>query len=331
MRASRLVSLLLLLQTRGRMTAEALAGELDVSVRTIYRDIEALHLSGVPVYGEAGHDGGYQLVNGYRTQLTGLTLDEAAALWLMALPGPASEIGLGDAASAAAAKVRAALHDDLRLRADAVQERVHVDPAGWYAEPIGTPFLGCVTDAIWRQQRLHVRYRRWKAPDEVERTLEPLGLVLKGGRWYLVARSGGQLRTYRISQLLDAQPVDEHFERPDDFDLAPYWAAYLADFASRRHTEHARVRLSPAGLRRLTHAMDAAVVEIVTASAGAPDEQGWIETDLPIESIRHAHDELLRLGADVEVLAPQHLRDRLAATALTLAHRYGHQQILLHK
>jgi predicted DNA-binding transcriptional regulator YafY len=260
MRASRLVSILLLLQTRGRMTADALAAELDVCVRTIYRDVEALHRSGVPLYGEAGRDGGYRLIGGYRTQLTGLTRDEAGALWLMALPGPAGELGLGEAAAAAAAKVRAALGDDLRLRADVVQQRVHVDPAGWCTEPIGAPFLTQVADAVWRQRRLHVRYRRWKAPPEVERMLEPFGLVLKGGRWYMVARSDGQLRTYRISQLLDARPISEHFSRPADFDLIAHWRAYLADFAVRRHREQARVRLSPQGLKRLTHLMEPAVV-----------------------------------------------------------------------
>lgn len=322
MRASRLVSILLLLQTRGRMTADALAAELDVSVRTIYRDIEALHCSGVPLYGEAGHDGGYRLVAGYRTPLTGLTYDEAAALSLMALPGPAGELGLADAAAAAGAKVRAALHEDLRQRVDTVQQRLHVDPLGWYAAPVGNPFLTLVAEAVWRQRRLDVRYRRWKEPCEVRRTLEPLGLVLKAGRWYMVARHGEQLRTYRVSELLDAKLGSGSFERPSDFDLATHWQGYLDDFAVRRYREQARVRLSPVGLRRLAHLAEPAVIQAVTVSSGAPDEAGWVVARMPIESVDHGHDELLRLGAEVEVLAPLALRERLATTAAELARHY---------
>jgi predicted DNA-binding transcriptional regulator YafY len=323
MRASRLVSIVLLLQARGRMTAHALAAELDVSVRTIYRDVDELHRCGVPLYGEAGHDGGYRLVDGYRTHLTGLTGDEAAALWLMALPGPAGELGLGDAATMAAAKVKAALGDGLRRHADAVHQRLHVDPPGWYTEPAGAPFLAEVANAVWRQRRLHVRYRRWKAPREVERTLEPYGLVLKAGRWYLVARSDEQLRTYRVSELLDVRATSEPFDRPDGFDLAAYWRTYLADFTLRRYREQARVRLSPRALRRLVHLAEPAVVEAVTVSAGWPDEDGWICATVPIESTSHAHDELLRFGAEIEVLAPQALRDQLTRTAVELARRYG--------
>jgi predicted DNA-binding transcriptional regulator YafY len=321
-RASRLVSILLLLQARGRMTAEVLAAELDVSVRTIYRDVEALHRSGVPLYGEAGRDGGYRLVDGYRTQLTGLTRDEAAALWLMALPAAAGELGLGHAAAGAAAKVKAALGEGRRGRADAVQQRLHVDPPGWYTEPAGTPFLTEVADAVWQQRRLQVRYRRWRAPHEVERTRDPFGLVLKAGRWYLVARCDGQLRTYRVSELLDARATAERFERPDDFDLAAHWRAYLADFTRRRHREAARVRLSQAALHRLTCLVEPAVARAVLASAGQPDDEGWVDATVPIESIDHAHDDLLRRGAEVEVLAPPALRDRMTRTATRLARRY---------
>jgi predicted DNA-binding transcriptional regulator YafY len=319
MRASRLVSAVLLLQARGRMTADALAAELGVSVRTVYRDIDSLHRAGVPVYGEAGRDGGYRLVEGYRTQLTGLTSDEAAALWLLALPGPAAELGLGGAASGAAAKLKAALRDETRGRADAVQQRVHVDLPGWYSAPDDTPFLAEVADAVFTQRRLAVRYHRWKAPQDVDRTLEPIGLVLKAGGWYLVARSRGRLRTYRVSQLLDARRVDEHFDRPAGFDLAAYWTAYLADFAARRHRERATVRVSPAGLERLRAMVDPAVTVDVTGSEG----DGWLLATVPIESVGYAHDQMLRLGADVEVLAPAALRERLAGTAVSLARFYA--------
>jgi predicted DNA-binding transcriptional regulator YafY len=321
-RASRLISILLLLQARGRMTADALAAELEVSVRTIYRDVDALHRSGVPLYGESGRDGGYRLLDGYRTQLTGLTRNEAAALSLAMLPGPAAELGLGSAAAAAAVKIRAALTADLRDRADHVQRRLHVDLPDWYADTRDTPFLAEVADAVWRQRRLRVRYRRWKEPREVERTLEPFGLVLKGGRWYVVARSNGQLRTYRASHLLDVQPVDEQFTRPDDFDLAAHWRTSVADFTTRRHQDQATVRLSPHALERLADLGEHAVLDAVAATASEPDGQGWVCATIPIESIDHAHGELLRLGAEVEVLAPPALRERLTRTAQELARRY---------
>jgi len=344
MRASRLVSMMLLLQARGRMTAEALAAELEVSVRTIYRDVEALHSSGVPLHGEPGHDGGYQLLDGYRTRLTGLTSDEAAALALAALPGAAADLGLGAAANAAAVKIRASLTDNLRERAEHVDRRLHVDARGWYADPREIPFLAGVADAVWRQRRLQIRYRRWQVPREVDRIVEPFGLVLKAGRWYLVARSaeaartaevtrsaegarpdGGadRLRTYRVSSLLKVELLAAGFDRPTDFDLAKHWRDAMADFDTRRHQAFATVRLSPRALERLPDLAEPVVVQAVTDSAGAPDDEGWVSATFPIESIEHAQGELLRFGAEVEVLAPPALRERLADTAADLARRYG--------
>jgi predicted DNA-binding transcriptional regulator YafY len=325
-RASRLVSILLLLQARGRMTADALAAELEVSARTIYRDIQALHESGVALYGEAGRDGGFRLVDGYRTHLTGLTRDEAAALCLAALPAAARDLGLSTAAAGAAAKLKAALSEDLRRQADHVQQRLFFDPVAWYDDQDGTPVLAVVANAVLHDRRLRVAYHRWKEPCDVERTLDPLGLVLKGGRWYAVARSGAQVNTYRISQMRDAQPNGELFDRPVDFDLAAYWREYLAAYAIRRHLDHATIRLSPRGRQRLAHLMEPAIVRSVSATATPPDHTGWVAATIPIESIEHAHDELLRLGAEVEVLDPAALRDMLARTGTEIADIYRDQR-----
>src|SRR5215470_5870068 len=168
MRASRLVSIILLLQARGRLTAAQLAQELEVSVRTVYRDVESLHAAGIPLYGDAGHRGGYQLMDGYRTRLTGLSPDEAKALPLSGLPGPAAELGLGSVLAAAELKVRAALPPALAEQLGATAERFHLDAAGWYARIEDTPFLTAVADAVWRGSVLQVRYRRWKKPTDVE-------------------------------------------------------------------------------------------------------------------------------------------------------------------
>jgi predicted DNA-binding transcriptional regulator YafY len=166
MRASRLISILLLTQARGQVTADQLAAELGVSVRTIYRDVDALLAAGIPLYGAAGHRGGYRLVDGYRTRLTGLTAAEAEALFMSGLPGPAAELGLGAVLAAAQLKVRAALPSGLAAEADRIATRFHLDAPGWYDSPPQAPFLPAVAAAVWRGRVLQVRYRRWKAPTQ---------------------------------------------------------------------------------------------------------------------------------------------------------------------
>ncbi|MDX3104191.1 YafY family protein [Nonomuraea angiospora] len=322
MRASRLVSILLLLQTRGRMTAQDLAERLEVSVRTIYRDVESLHAAGIPLYGDAGPRGGYQLLDGYRTRLTGLTADEAESLFLAGLPGPAAELGLGAVVTAAQLKLMAALPVELRDRAGRIQERFHLDAPTWYRDQEPVTYLPAVADAVWNERRIQVRYRRWKAPQEVERRLDPYGLVVKAGRWYLVARAGEDVRTYRVSQILDLHPLPESFTRPEGFDLAAYWQGYLAEFEARLRRGEAVLRLSPRGVERVPDLMTPGVVAAARESAQPPDEEGWTRVTVPIESIEHALAEFLRLGTDAEVLAPAELRDRMAATAAELAARY---------
>jgi predicted DNA-binding transcriptional regulator YafY len=320
MRASRLVSIVLLLQARGRLTAAELAGILEVSVRTIYRDVGALHAAGIPLYGDAGPAGGYQLLDGYRTRLTGLTPPEAEALSLSGVPAAAAELGLGAAAAAAELKLRAALPAGLRDRAARIRGRFHLDAPGWYSDPDSSPYLAAVADAVWNQRRIEIRYRRWAEPTDVTRTLDPHGLVLKAGRWYLVARSGEDFRIYRVNQILGLTTLDEGFGRAADFDLASYWASYLAGFRDRLYQGEATVRLSPAGRDRLREVMSQAVISAV--EAGAPDERGWITAVIPVESLTHAHGEFLRLGAEAEILAPAELRDMMRRTAAGLAGLY---------
>jgi predicted DNA-binding transcriptional regulator YafY len=303
------------------MTARQLAEELEVSVRTVYRDVESLSAAGVPVYADRGPAGGYRLVEGYRTRLTGLTGDEADSLFLTGLPGPARELGLGAELAAAELKLMAALPAALRDRAARVRERFHLDAPGWFHDGTPTPHLAEVADAVWRQRVIKVVYRRW-GPEEVRRTLEPLGLVLKAGSWYLVARSAGDLRTYRITRIVELEITDETFQRPDGFDLVGFWAAYQQTFRERMHAEKARIRISEYGRRLLPYGMDAYAARVAMDGAGPPDEDGWTEIVLPIASVAEAHGELLRLGVEVEVLDPPELRARLARTARVLAERY---------
>ena len=323
MRASRLVSLLLLLQARGRMTAQQLADELEVSLRTIYRDVESLSAAGVPVYADRGPAGGYQLLDGYRTRLTGLTAGEAESLFLTGMPGPAAELGLGAVLAAAEVKLMAALPKELAERAARARERFHLDVPGWFHGGDPTPFLSSVADAVWRQHRLCVRYRRWKTPTPVTRTLDPLGLVLKAGHWYLIARSEGGERTYRVDRILELEALDEIFDRPAGFDLAEFWRSYLDRFHAAMFSGEAVVRFSPEGMRSLLHLLTPAVIQAARDNAGEPDEAGWVRTVIPIESVRHAHAELMRFGGDAEVLEPAELRDRMVASARAVLGLYG--------
>ncbi|HEY2505018.1 MAG TPA: YafY family protein [Streptosporangiaceae bacterium] len=313
MRASRLVSIILLLQARGRLTAEQLASELEVSVRTIYRDVQSLHGAGIPLYGDAGHRGGYQLLDGYRTQLTGLSAEEAKALSLSGLPGPAAELGMGSVLAAAQLKVQAALPPALAEELGATAQRFHLDATGWYAQAEDAPFLPAVADAVWRGAVLQLRYRRWKAPTDVDRRLEPYGLVLKAGRWYLVAAPGP--RTYRVGQILDLAMLEDSFTIPESFSLARYWQTYTAEFLARLHRADAVVRLSPAAGARLTgRAADALV------ATGVQEPDGWTRAVLPIESVDLAIRDYL--SPDIEVLEPADLRAQVAAEARAIAALY---------
>jgi predicted DNA-binding transcriptional regulator YafY len=317
MRASRLLSLLLLLQSRGRMTAQQLADELEVSVRTVYRDVEALGASGVPVYADRGPAGGYQLVDGYRTRLTGLTTEEADSLFLAGMPGPAAELGLGAVVAAAQLKVLAALPPELRSRAARIRERFHLDAPGWFRGNEGTPHVAAIAEAVWQQRRLRIRYVRW-AQVEVERTVEPLGLVLKAGNWYLVARTDG-LRTYRVSRVLELTALDETFDRPEGFDLADYWAEWSERFEQRMYPMRVTVRMTPNGLRGAQ-----ALLGLVAARELRDVEpQGeWTTVRVPVESLEHAVVDLLRLGPEVDVLEPPELRARVIARIAAMSAVY---------
>ena len=321
MRASRLLSLLLLLQTRGRMTAQQLANELEVSVRTVYRDVEALSAAGVPLYGDAGHGGGYQLLGGYRTRLTGLTAAEAEALFLSGLPGPAAELGLGSVLAAATLKLRAALPGSLRENADRLSERFYLDAPGWYRRPEDVPYLPVVASAVWDRQVIQVTYQRWKEPTEVTRRLEPHGLVLKAGIWYVVARGDGVMRTYRVDQIVTATPCDCGFAAEPGFELVSYWHTYLADFHRQLYTGRAVIRLSGEGVRSMRHLLSAAAVTAVE-TVGVADADGWVRARVPIESADLALADFLRLGAEIEVLEPAELREQAARTIQAMAAIY---------
>jgi predicted DNA-binding transcriptional regulator YafY len=324
MRASRLVQLLLHLQTNGKLTAARLAEELEVSVRTIYRDVEALSGAGVPIYAESGPGGGVRLVDGYRTRLTGLTAEEAEALALSGLPGAASELGLGTVLAAAQLKVDAALPPELRSRAVRMRERFHLDAPGWFAREEPVPHLAELSRAVWEEQRVELRYLK-PADGEVRRIVDPLGLVLKAGVWYLVARSGrtASLRTFRVSRVVGVKDLDEPVVRPEDFDLAEHWAAAGEAFFEQFGQVDVRVRMQRSALHWLKWVLDPAAARAAIESAPEPDADGWIELTLAMEHLDVAAHELLRFGDALEVLDPPELRQQMAETAAAMSARYA--------
>src|SRR4029077_18965839 len=250
MRASRLVNVLLLLQSRPRMTAGELADELEVSVRTIYRDVEALAEAGVPIYAERGPQGGVRLVDGYRTRLTGLTPEEAEAVFLSGMPGPAAELGLGTVVTAARLKVMAALPPELRARAGRVAERFHLDAPGWFQESDDVPYLEFLADAVWEMRQVRMRYRRGQQAEAGDRTVEPLGILLKGGTWYLVAQVDDDIRTYRVSRIQSVEATGERFTRPDGFDLVEHWEQSRLAYEQAVEPVEVVVRLAASDLSR---------------------------------------------------------------------------------
>jgi predicted DNA-binding transcriptional regulator YafY len=320
MRASRLLSIMMLLQAKGRMSAESLSEELEVSVRTIYRDIDQLSAAGVPVYADIGRNGGFALLDGWRTRLTGLTAPEARALFLSGLPGPASELGLGDEVAQAELKLLAALPADWQMEATRMSSRFHLDPKGWFSTGPRPEFLQAIAEAVWSETRITIKYDSWTQISE--RTVEPLGLVLKGGVWYLVAQRETGLRTYRMSQILALTPTDERFQRPADFDLPRHWRQSTASFEREIYVGVARVRATRTGISRLKDISQRCKDEI-EAQTPVFDDDGWAELDVPIEEERWASREMTRAGAEVQVLAPERLRLRMIEIATKLAKSYG--------
>ena len=323
MRASRLLSILILLQLRTRLTAETLAAEFAVSVRTIYRDVDELSAAGVPVFGERGAGGGFQLLDGWQTRLTGLLPDEAEAMVLFCLPGAASQLGLGPAAQRLRHKLMAALPRDNASLAGRLQDRFHVDPVDWYRAPEPATHLPALTRAVLDQHTVAVDYESWRGTSR--RELQPLGLVLKGGAWYLVAQSDAAQPTgvasYKVAALRSLQVLDKSFARPRRFELARHWTQTVQTFEAGLRPLTAQLRASALGrwrLARLGHCAERAV-----AAAGAPDTQGWATLSLPYENTEQAGLLMLSLGPEAEVLSPADLRAEVANQAAALASLHG--------
>lgn len=324
MRADRLLSILMLLQARGRMTAQQLAQELEVSVRTIYRDMDALSVAGVPVYAERGPGGGCELIGSYRTSLTGLNKDEVRALFMLSIPAPLDELGVSQELKAALRKLTAALPAARRQDEERVRQRIYLDWTDWNQPQEPTPHLRTIQRAVWESRRLHLTYSLEIGPHIIqgERLVNPYGLVAKGGLWYLVYARDDYVQAHQVSIVVEARIADEHFERPADFDLVVFWKEWCARQKESRPFYPVTARMSPGLVSRLPLYFGHRIREIV-AQAGPSDAEGWITLTLPFETLVGARERILGFGRAIEVLEPEPLRRSIVDFATQIVDFYA--------
>jgi predicted DNA-binding transcriptional regulator YafY len=334
MRSSRLLALLLHLQGTGRATAQELAELAEVSVRTIYRDIAALQAAGIPLWTEPGPGGGVRLLEGWQSHIAGLTADEAGVLALAGVPGAAGDLGLGPALAAAEVKLTAGLDPVQRQRAAQVRARFLLDAPGWYERPETVPHLPVLARATFAGRQVEIRYRAGSnrpagveapRPEPVARRLDPLGLVLKGGTWYLAGRYRRSVRSYRVSRVVAVTERDEPVDAPEDFDLATWWRKASEAFEEAILHVDVDLRVSEWGLRRLAQAVPGGPTTraVEAARAAGPGVDGWYDVALRVESEVVGCHQLLVLGPEVEVRSPVTLRRALAETARRMHERHS--------
>lgn len=311
MRADRLLSIMLLLQVHRRITARELARRLEVSERTVHRDMEALSGAGIPVVAERGAGGGWMLLEEYRTNLTGLNREEIKALFLTRPSRLMADLGLDKASDAALIKLLAALPSVSRSDAEYARQRIYVDMAGWNRSNEPIPWLPTIQEAVWQERKLQFTYQRGSDCEEVERTADPLGLVAKGSVWYLVAVVDGDVRSYRVSRIQEALLTEERSARPEGFDLASFWERSSAEFKSNLPRFLATVRADPQIVPRMSLAgRFARIVEV-----GPPDATGWVKVSLRFDIEEIAAEFVLSFGPQIEALEPESLRERVIEMA----------------
>lgn len=301
MRADRLLALMLMLQTRGKQTAQQLAAELQVSRRTILRDIDALSLAGVPIYSEGGHGGGIALDEQYRTTLTGLHTPEIQALFVPSSGTALRDIGLNNAAQQLLLKLLAALPASHRLTVNHIRQRLMIDSSWWWHDDQTPPFWDDLQQAVYEDRMIETTYERFEG-DVAKRTLEPFSLVNKSSLWYLLARHNGEFRIYRVSRFHEVHLLDQSFSRPPDFDLSAHWQAHLKEFMESFTHYACVVRIHPAQLT---------FVKNLLAGRWQYLEQdpstGWVTVRLMMDSPLMAKMLLFGLGPFGEVIAPPDL------------------------
>jgi len=322
MRADRLLSLLILLQTRGSLTAQELADQLEVSVRTIYRDLQALSTAGVPVYAERGPGGGCSLLEGYRTNLTGLTPLEARALFMLSIPAPLDQLGVTQELKTALLKLSAALPASQRSEEASSRQRIHLDSSWWFQAEEAVPCLPTIQQALWQDRKLRLTYRA-DFDTRVQQIVAPYGLVAKANVWYLVyAHPSGEVRALRVSRVAEVVILEHTFERPAGFDLGKFWKGWCAEYEEGRIRYMVTARVAPDLVPQLPYYFGDRFQALI-AQAAPPDAEGWITLTLPFESLEAARARMLGFGRAVEVLAPEALRKSMVDFAAQITDFYG--------
>ncbi|MEF2967479.1 WYL domain-containing protein [Paenibacillus sp. M1] len=325
MRADRLLSILLLLQNEGKLSSRSLAEKLEVSERTIVRDMDALSAAGIPVYAERGPSGGWMLAENYRTSLTGMNQEEILSLLLTRHSAMLGELGIKPGHfETAYQKLLASSPASVRQDAELIRERLHIDGAGWHASNETFPWLATVQEAVWSGRKLEMRYKKSEEKEKdpgssPRRTVHPLGLVAKRNVWYLVAEEGGELKTFRISRLTEARVLDEVFRRPPGFCLGEYWERSTAEFKSRLPRYPAQVRIAERRLSRLQRERYAKVLHAEPCDDGPA---GWVRAVIEFHTLESACEILLACGGEAEALGPPELRERLRDEAAAIAALY---------
>ncbi|QII04856.1 YafY family transcriptional regulator [Rhodococcoides fascians A25f] len=309
MRSARLLRIMLLLQQGRTATAQSLADQVEVSVRTIYRDIGALGAAGVPLWTETGPGGGIRLLDGWQSALTGMTGIETSALMLLGMPSIAADLGLSDVTAAAESKLLGALPVPLRASAQLWRERVHVDVPGWFTVPAANDVVPVLARAVLGGREIEMAYRGGR------RVVGPLGLVVKASVWYLVATRGERVLSFRVDRIGSVTESKTPVVRPEGFDLAQWWNASMAEFDRSLLTYACRVRLSDSAIRALPRVIGATAMP----ATAPPDDDGWTTVDLMLESEEVALGQLIALGGGVRVLEPTSLRISLRDLASNIA------------
>ncbi|WP_137789157.1 YafY family protein [Bacillus sp. E(2018)] len=302
MRADRLISILLLLQNHGKMTTKALANELEVTERTIHRDMEALSVAGIPVLAERGKHGGWRLVDQYRTKLTGLKDSELKTLFLSPSYQLLSDLGFTKDWKEARQKLLAALPNTLQSQADNLWNRIHIDIDPWKQSKHESIALNQLQHALWEDRKIRIAYEKANN-DSSERIVEPLGLVAKGRTWYLVAVSNQQIKNFRVSRIKSAELLSETFIRPPDFQLADYWAESKQNFVRNLPVFEVEVEASPSIIDRLSFSGRFAQV----VSKGSPNENGWFPVKLTFDTKQEAASYIIGFGDQMKIISPSTL------------------------
>ena len=321
MRADRLIRLVLLLQRHGKLSANALAQKLEVSERTVHRDIDALSSAGIPVYGEPGRGGGFSLMDSYQTSLTGLSESEIQTFFALSIPAQLSDLGIWKDLSALQVKLSRAMPRYGREGEDEIHQRLLIDSVWWHQSDEPIPHLQTIEQAVWQNLRIYISYQPFFT-ERLRRFVDPLGLVAKAGVWYLVCFQSGRIRVYRVDDLQDVELTDETFERQSAFSLSEFWQDWRSKLEKMQSSVLVTARFSAKILPELPRYFGRGIRDKI-AKSDPPDPNGGVILSVSFRSLVDARDQMLSFGNAVEVLEPHALRVSIVDYAERIVELYS--------